>query len=196
MFEEATLPATRITVQQLDDLAVTLRGQLTAFPLKQLQQVRCLRTGLDGDHELRTDQPQYFGGETNTIARWTALFHKASVVRLTLNSGYMPEDMDGIFTCSDGVLYIWGLNSLGDWTLATVHFRGEPGPQKRGYQRATEVHFRKVTAQELVHRTGEDPHEIARLLLGDINDWLQERIVAAKEARDLFTEAHKLIRGR
>lgn len=192
MFEETALPITGVTVEDLNALAVTLRGHLASFSLMQLQQVRCLRTGLDGEHELGADRPHYFGGEATTIARWNGLFHRASTVHHIPNSGHLPED-DGTFSCRDGRLYVWGINNLGDWCLAEVRFRGEAGLKGHGYQRATEVHFRKLPASEVIQKTREKPGEIYRLLLQDVNDWVQEKICAAKEARDLFQEARALI---
>ncbi|MBZ9578220.1 hypothetical protein KJA13_04325 [Patescibacteria group bacterium] len=164
-----------------------IKPHLDSFTLPKLGELKCLRTeswteGHDLYDALTIRDTLTVTGDTRFSLKTQGIFRRPwSGIQRIPNSGYRAPGGG----CPDGTMYIWGLTRAGQWILAKVEFKGEPGYKKRGYERATRVHIEESDLATIIAKTKSTSEEIWRELGKAIKDWTKARHQLYRRAREI-----------
>lgn len=180
-FEVLALRNTPLSAQEwcqlIEARASSIKPYLDSFTLSTLGKLECLGPSAVFRHSLVKDAPVVSNeGDSSVSLETQGIFVcPESGVQYSgdVSKGYFSSAA-GV-SCPGGAKYIWGLTRAGLWILTGVTFRGTPGSDGRGYEKAEEVHIRQASIPLILNMTKSRPQEMWNTLGQAVIRWEQDR---------------------
>lgn len=162
-----------------------IKRHLDNFTLKELGDVRCLRSTGRDPFELRYRVDEILGSETGVSLQTQGIYFLgpySSEVHIP-NSGFQPG-LGGV-PIPDGSKYIWGLTRACKWLLAQVDYVAEVLDGSTAREAARKVSITYLSPEEISRTTKEPPRKMWEYLGQAVRDYAECRRMLYESAREL-----------